>query len=344
MSGYPTQPTPGSGKPVQVTNGVTDLNSGLLLDGIPFDVIGTAPGDIVYNNGFDWVNLPIGTTGQFLQVIAGLPAWGAGGGGGGGVTSLNGLTGALSGTTPNGSMSIGTNGADVTFDINLAHSQTWASLQYFPSTDLIVLGSSTGGTELASAEAGAGSHVQMFPAKTGTVADTSDVPMVALTVTGPDAPGAPAVVGTGTTWTPADHDHGLPKFKGIIGGTISNNVTTTSEFYPPYANSPNASNKNALVVPYAVTYKNLNVNIITDALSNAHTWSLTVHISSTPGTFADSSITTGPITGGTTGIVSDTTHFYSAAANYLICVEFVANAGSTSSSVVCEWSLELDQI
>ncbi len=53
----------------------TELNSGYTLDAIPFVVALTAAGDLVYNNGTDWVNLPIGTAGQYLKVVGGEPAW-----------------------------------------------------------------------------------------------------------------------------------------------------------------------------------------------------------------------------------------------------------------------------
>jgi hypothetical protein len=36
---------------------------------------GDAAGDIKYWDGADWVNLGIGTEGQVLEVVSGLPAW-----------------------------------------------------------------------------------------------------------------------------------------------------------------------------------------------------------------------------------------------------------------------------
>jgi hypothetical protein len=61
------------------------------------------------------------------------------GGGAAGVSSLNGLTGAVVATTPNSTLSIGTSGQDVTFDINLANANLWAAAQTLPSSDLLLL-------------------------------------------------------------------------------------------------------------------------------------------------------------------------------------------------------------
>jgi hypothetical protein len=39
---------------------------------------GISTGDITYYNGTNWVRLPIGSSGQFMQVSGGVPTWGAG--------------------------------------------------------------------------------------------------------------------------------------------------------------------------------------------------------------------------------------------------------------------------
>jgi hypothetical protein len=49
------------------------------------------------------------------------------------------------------------------------------------------------------------------------VAQTATPPSPATTVTGPDTFGASAVVGTGTTYARADHDHGLPASPAVPG-------------------------------------------------------------------------------------------------------------------------------
>lgn len=54
-------------------------------------------------------------------------------------------------------------------ELNLA--QTWTAVQTVTSADLVVLGSSTGGTALASANVGASNFVATLPANTGTMAE-----------------------------------------------------------------------------------------------------------------------------------------------------------------------------
>jgi hypothetical protein len=46
---------------------------------------GTNVGDMLYWNGSQWVNLPVGTNGQFLTLVNGVPAWGS-------MTSVCGMT------------------------------------------------------------------------------------------------------------------------------------------------------------------------------------------------------------------------------------------------------------
>src|ERR1035437_8053296 len=49
------------------------------------------------------------------------------------------------------------------------------------------------------------------PTDAAQLSDVTDLVVApATTVTGPDSYGASAVVGTGTTYAPSDHDHGLP--------------------------------------------------------------------------------------------------------------------------------------
>src|SRR5208282_1727443 len=115
---------------------------------------------------------------------------------------------------------------------------------------------------------------------------------------GPDAPGASAAVGTGTNYARNDHDHGLPPFKQTLGGISNNNVSTTAGYVTPFGNLVGTTSATAMRMPYAGTLKNLSVNIITDALSSGHTWTITINVySSLGGTLVDSSITTGAITG-----------------------------------------------
>lgn len=61
----------------------------------------TAVGDILYYDGTNMVPLPIGSTGNFLGIFGGLPAWVTGGGGGGGGTPVG----------PNGSIQYNQSGS-----------------------------------------------------------------------------------------------------------------------------------------------------------------------------------------------------------------------------------------
>jgi hypothetical protein len=89
-----------------------------------FNVSSPAKGDLWYYDGAHMVNLPIGTAGYILQVVSGVPAWVAASSVG--VTSLNGLTGALTVTSPNATLSVGTSGSNVTVDLNSV--STWEFL------------------------------------------------------------------------------------------------------------------------------------------------------------------------------------------------------------------------
>lgn len=53
-----------------VTVKLGELNSGGTLDAVPFAVSGTAAGDILTNNGTDWVNFAAGTTNQVLMMTS----------------------------------------------------------------------------------------------------------------------------------------------------------------------------------------------------------------------------------------------------------------------------------
>ena len=89
-----------------------------------------------------------------------------------------------------------------------------------PAGTLAVQGTGAGGTVFASAEAGAGSHTQTFPAKTGTVADISDIPSASGTVDGPDNFGDSSSPGSGTSYSLGNHKHGLPN-SGVIYAPVT---------------------------------------------------------------------------------------------------------------------------
>lgn len=94
--------------------------------------------------------------------------------------------------------------------------QTFSAEQTF-GVNPEILGSSTGGTVLASAEAGATDHTQTFQAKTGTVADLSDIPATPTYA----HPGPHNIAKTITWTTPAGG-----KMLGL-GGTITPTATGT---------------------------------------------------------------------------------------------------------------------
>lgn len=56
-----------------------------------------------------------------------------------GVDSVNLLTGAITVTTPNSTMSVGTSGQNLTLDINTANANTWTAVQTF-GTNISILG------------------------------------------------------------------------------------------------------------------------------------------------------------------------------------------------------------
>jgi hypothetical protein len=65
---------------------------------------GVSAGDMTYFNGTNWVRLPIGSNGNVLAVVSGIPSWQAGGGGGGAPTTSTYITTANeTGSLPNSS-------------------------------------------------------------------------------------------------------------------------------------------------------------------------------------------------------------------------------------------------
>jgi hypothetical protein len=80
------------------------------LDSVAFSFTSLTSGQVLYYNGSDWINKTLS---------------------GSGVSSLNGLTGAVTLTTPNSTLSIGTSGSDVTLDLNLSNANSWSATQTF---------------------------------------------------------------------------------------------------------------------------------------------------------------------------------------------------------------------
>jgi hypothetical protein len=86
-----------------------------------------ATGDIIYNDGTNWVNLAIGSGTQLLGISGGIPAWVAAPV----TTTIDGLSGAVTTGSPNSTLSIGTSVQERTFDINLSHTNSWLATQTF---------------------------------------------------------------------------------------------------------------------------------------------------------------------------------------------------------------------
>jgi hypothetical protein len=115
----------------------------------------SSPSTLVVMNG-------TGTPGQcLLSGNFNTPTWGACAGGGASVSSVSNVNGTLT-VTP-------TTGA-VVASLNTAHANTWTAAQSFANSDLILLGSSTGGTTFSSANASAANFTITVPAATDTLA------------------------------------------------------------------------------------------------------------------------------------------------------------------------------
>ena len=89
------------------------------------------------------------------------PTWGACAGGGASVSSVSNANGTLTITPTTGS---------VIASLNTTHANTWTVPQTFTNSDLILLGSSTGGTTFTSANASASNFTMTVPAATDTLA------------------------------------------------------------------------------------------------------------------------------------------------------------------------------
>ena len=259
------------------------------------------------------------------------------GGGGTGVSSLNGETGAVTLESTGGTLQVTTpSGSTINHDLT----------NPLPAGSLAIQGSGAGGTNIASAEAGAGSHTQTFPAKTGTVADTSDIPAAASTVTGPDSFGDSAVVGTSANYAREDHNHGLPSApsgsaKTLLVGAFTGNTVTTTVLYSAFGGGAPSNNTGRFtVIPYNGTLKNLNVVVDTNTLSGSDTYTVTVAVYDSPGGTLKSNAITVTFSGGGTGVKADLTHTASVTAGWVVQVTWVSNAGT--GSLGASVSLELD--
>ena len=106
-----------AGVTVSVSTGAVSISLAELdvgtIAGKAISIVSLISGQALVYNGTDWVN---------EVIVAGTY-----------VASLNGLTGALSVTSPNATLNVGTSGSDVTVDINLGNANTWSGTQTFTS-------------------------------------------------------------------------------------------------------------------------------------------------------------------------------------------------------------------
>jgi len=178
-----------------------------------------AEGSLFYGKGAGALpaKLAIGTNNYVLTSNGTDPTWAAASGG---ITALTGDVTA-SGSGSQAATLVGTTAVEA---IITANATVAAALPKSGGTmsGAIAMGSNkiTGLTNGSGAQDGAA---------------FGQVPVVATTVTGPDAYGAAAVVGTGTKWSPNDHSHGLPaapaasltSASGVLGVNVSPATSNT---------------------------------------------------------------------------------------------------------------------
>jgi hypothetical protein len=200
--------TPGTGVVSALENNVGGAGAfvvyggdlGTPSSGIATNLTGTASGlNIGGNAATASAFNTTGSNGTFWGVSGGVQGWYTPSGGGGGVSSFSGdgsllnnvtSTGAVTATLANaGGYNIwGNTGSSSgapgyhalsSFSLaafpsglaQLAAAQVWSATQTFPSSDILIQGSSTGTTALASANAGASNYIATFPAATDTVVE-----------------------------------------------------------------------------------------------------------------------------------------------------------------------------
>jgi hypothetical protein len=127
----------------------------------------------------------------------------------------------------------------------------------------------------------------------------------ATTVTGPDAIGAPAVVGTGLYYARNDHDHGLPildynalQYNDLLGWTFDPAAIAGGAFYNPPAAQVVV---NRIPLPAQKTVTNLFIYVATLGVTLTHTY---VALFKSDGTVIGQSVdqSTAWSVGGATGI------------------------------------------
>ena len=85
------------------------------IRGVSVVITSLTTGNILQYNGTDWVNVAPGSVS---------------------VTSLNGLTGAITLQSPGSTLTVTTSSPDIDLDIDLAHANTWTGVQSFPAASI----------------------------------------------------------------------------------------------------------------------------------------------------------------------------------------------------------------
>ena len=155
--------------PATTITGVLTLTGGLnvpltLANGGTNNALTASNGGIVYSDATK-LNILAGTVTANQCLLSGAstaPTWGSCTGASASVSSV-----ADSGT---GTLTISPTTGSVIAALNLSNANTWAAVQTFPSSDIHILGSSTGYSSIASANASASNYVLTLPAVTSTVA------------------------------------------------------------------------------------------------------------------------------------------------------------------------------
>ena len=186
-----------------------------------------------------------------------------------------------------------------------------------------------------------GTGTPVISGGTGTPVQITNAAGASSTVTGPDAFGASSTAGSATTYSRGDHDHGLPANKQVWMFALNETVATTLQLFAggaAVAFTP--PSKGGSVVPVPGTVKNLNVMIETNSLSAADTYTVTLYTGTVAGSLSASALKV-QFAGGTTGIQTDSTHSVSIAANTIVAIGAIANAGTGTLTI---WvTVEFDQ-
>ena len=197
----------------------------------------------------------------------------------------------------------------------LATAQTWGAIQTYPTSDIHILGSSTGSTALASANAGASNFTATIPAATDTIVElTQTQTLTNKTLTSPTlttpALGTPASgVLTNATGLPIAGITGLgtgvaTALAANLNGSGAITATTSPTFVTPVLGAATATSVNGLTltalstgfsVAGGTTSKTLTIS---NTLTLAGTDSTTMTFPASNGTIAALNIVDQTLTGG----------------------------------------------